>query len=233
MSEVNLNALSQPIPAKHIRKREAGKDKQGNKVFVSFITARTVMNRLDEAVGRENWKTEYTPLSIGGKPGVMCTLFIRVEGEWIGKSDVGDPSNIDEVKGAFSDSLKRAAAQWGIARELYGDGNVYDEADDEPQPKVNLQQDSFQPPVEGPAANPAAEDWITLPGALQKMVAWAHETVWAAEGLPLKHAQNRVAKALGCSKYAAIILEYRGTKEDAAKAIREYKTDSEPTDETK
>lgn len=117
MSDINWAALAAPIPPQLIKSRKVGGGGTGN-----YITARTVMNRLDGVVGPAHWYDAYTQ----GQDGtVICTLFIRVDGEWVGKSDVGTESNIEEDKGAFSDALKRAAVKWGIGRELYGDGSVY------------------------------------------------------------------------------------------------------------
>ena len=38
---------------------------------------------------------------------------------WVTKSDGAEDSTIEAVKGAYSDSFKRAAVKWGIARYLY------------------------------------------------------------------------------------------------------------------
>ncbi|MHB1424744.1 MAG: Rad52/Rad22 family DNA repair protein [Gemmataceae bacterium] len=54
---------------------------------------------------------------------VVCTLSLKIDGEWVEKSDVGSPSDQpdhgDKLKAAFSDSLKRAACKCGIGRYLY------------------------------------------------------------------------------------------------------------------
>jgi hypothetical protein len=44
---------------------------------------------------------------------------------WIPKEDVGTESNTEAVKGAFSDSMKRACFNWGIGRELYTAPFIY------------------------------------------------------------------------------------------------------------
>lgn len=89
-------------------------------------------------------------------------------------------------------------------------------------------------PDEAPAPEqdevPASEHkpkahWTSEPGRINKMVAWAREEVW--HGIPLPHARNRVARALGCSNFAAIAAEYRGTPEDARAAILAYKPEAE------
>lgn len=87
---------------------------------VAYIDSRTVMDRLDDAVGPENWRDRYDILDSGT---VQCTIYIKVDGEWVGKSDVGAESGQqdqeDRRKAAYSDALKRAAVKWGIGRYLY------------------------------------------------------------------------------------------------------------------
>lgn len=88
---------------------------------MAYIDARVVEDRLDEALGVENWKDEYELLDGGS---VLCRLSIRYSGgEWVTKSDVGSPSEQpdkgDRMKAAVSDALKRAAVKFGIGRYLY------------------------------------------------------------------------------------------------------------------
>src|SRR3954471_118432 len=53
---------------------------------LQYITARTVMNRLDEVLGPENWWDEYHPL----EHSVLCKLSIRMpDGTVLTKSDAG------------------------------------------------------------------------------------------------------------------------------------------------
>jgi hypothetical protein len=53
----------------------------------------------------------------------MCKLRLKIGKRWITKVDVGSqseqPDEGDRMKAAFSDSLKRAAVKFGIARYLY------------------------------------------------------------------------------------------------------------------
>ena len=87
---------------------------------LAYLTARAVMNRLDEVVGAENWQDKYTPAPAGGgKAGWICELSLRLGDEWITKSDGADESDIEAVKGGISDAFKRAAVKWGIGRYLY------------------------------------------------------------------------------------------------------------------
>jgi hypothetical protein len=88
-----------------------------------YVTARTVMNRLDEIVGGENWWDDYVPL----EHSVVCRLTIRMpDGSTLTKSDAGGYAGLadsgDDEKSGFSDAFKRAAVKFGIGRYLYRDG---------------------------------------------------------------------------------------------------------------
>lgn len=111
-------ALAAPFGADEVRTRnQNGRDLQ-------YITARTAMNRLDEAVGPSNWWDRYTPL---GDSAVVCELSVRMpDGSVLTRSDAGgfskthDPSDVE--KSGLSDAFKRAAVKFGVGRYLYGDG---------------------------------------------------------------------------------------------------------------
>jgi len=88
-----------------------------------YITARTVMNRLDDVVGPENWWDEYFP----HENSVLCRLTIRMpDGSTLTKSDAGGYAGMadsgDDDKSGYSDAFKRAAVKFGVARYLYRDG---------------------------------------------------------------------------------------------------------------
>jgi hypothetical protein len=89
----------------------------------SYVTARTVMNRLDEIVGPENWWDDYT-----FQPScVVCRLSIRLpDGVIVTKVDAGGAAGLsdegDDDKSACSDAFKRTAVKFGVGRYLYRDG---------------------------------------------------------------------------------------------------------------
>jgi hypothetical protein len=110
-------ALAAPFEHDEVRVRpQEGRQLQ-------YITARTVMNRLDDVLGPSNWWDEYVPL----EHSVICRLTIRLpDGSTLTKSDAGGyagmPDSGDDDKSGFSDSFKRAAVKFGIGRYLYRDG---------------------------------------------------------------------------------------------------------------
>lgn len=86
-----------------------------------YITNRAIQQRLDQVVGKGYWKNKYIPWHNGSQ---LCELSIKVvyeDGsfEWIEKVDGAECSDIESIKGGLSDSMKRAAVQWGIGRYLY------------------------------------------------------------------------------------------------------------------
>ena len=82
---------------------------------LAYIDARCAMKRLDEVVGSHNWQDDYK--SIDGR--TVCNLSVRINGEWITKSDGAGDTNIEGEKGGLSDAFKRAAVKFGVGRYLY------------------------------------------------------------------------------------------------------------------
>lgn len=83
--------------------------------FVAYIDARQAMDLLDKACGKGNWQDKYE--LVNGT--LFCHLGIKIDGEWIWKTDCGTESNVEKEKGEVSDAFKRAAVKWGVGRFLY------------------------------------------------------------------------------------------------------------------
>ena len=89
---------------------------------VPYVTSRAIQDRLDGVLGSENWRNEYQPWHSGGKKGAqICgiSLYLEERSEWVTKWDGAEDTDIESVKGGLSDSMKRAAVQWGVGRVLY------------------------------------------------------------------------------------------------------------------
>ncbi len=110
-------ALAAPFDAHEVKTRsQSGRQ-------LHYVTARTVMNRLDAVLGPENWWDEYTP----SEHSVSCRLTLRLpDGSTLTKGDAGGYAGMadqgDDDKSGFSDSFKRAAVKFGVGRYLYRDG---------------------------------------------------------------------------------------------------------------
>jgi hypothetical protein len=129
----------------------------------NYVTARTVMNRLDAVLGPENWRDEYRP---AGDSSYVCRLTIVLpDGTAVAKEDAGGAAGMadsgDDDKSMFSDALKRTASKWGVGRYLCGDGTpTFAAADPDPArgPKPVVEVDRPTAPalvsaVAGPGAN--------------------------------------------------------------------------------
>ena len=115
--------LSQPFEPEDLEWRVQTTMKDNTKgLAVAYVTNRAIQDRLDAVVGPENWRNEFRPWHGDGKKDAqICGISIYHEGrgEWITKFDGAEDSDIEPVKGGLSDSMKRAAVQWGIGRLLY------------------------------------------------------------------------------------------------------------------
>jgi hypothetical protein len=81
-----------------------------------YVDNRAIQNRLDDVFGPFGWKNEFKEWRGNSQ---LCGISIKFLDEWITKWDGADDSNTEAIKGGLSDSMKRAAYQWGIGRYLY------------------------------------------------------------------------------------------------------------------
>ena len=113
--------LAMPFAPEDLEWRLQRADKDGKwGIAVPFVTNRAIQNRLDDVVGPENWYNDFKPWhGVGGKEAQLCGISIRYGDGFITKWDGAEDSDIEPIKGGLSDSMKRAAVQWGIGRVLY------------------------------------------------------------------------------------------------------------------
>ena len=123
-SKIDLSRLAEPFDEADIEWRvsRAGTGSKGIYCHVlAYCTARAIQKRLDEVCGPENWRNESMTLHElrTGPIAMQVGISIRINGEWITKWDVSEPTKIEPAKGGFSGAMKRAGAQWGVGRYLY------------------------------------------------------------------------------------------------------------------
>ena len=122
----DLQLLAEPFDLSDLEWRVARAGEKNGRVWamaLTYITARAIMDRLDDVCGPDGWQSEYRDL--GGS--LSCGIGIKVGKDWVWKWDgtghLASNSGLDSAdagKGDFSNALKRAGVQWGIGRYLYG-----------------------------------------------------------------------------------------------------------------
>jgi hypothetical protein len=173
-------ALAAPFLAGEVKTRTQG----GRQL--SYITARTAMNRLDTVLGPENWRDSYRS---GGENSIVCRLEIRLNsGEWLAKEDAGGFAGMsdsgDDDKSGYSDSFKRACVKFGIGRYLYRDGvpdyaqGEHGEVRDEParsQPQPPRDSHREEPRDHAPRGNGNGGGYSGPPRSGKALFAWTKE----------------------------------------------------------
>jgi hypothetical protein len=164
-----FSALAAPFDRQDLKERPGGRGKN-----LTYITARTAMNRLDEVLGPEGWSDRFYEVCNV----LFCEITITLpDGTKVSKSDGGgfkemteggkvDQENTDKT--GPSDAFKRAAAKFGIARYLYKDGTADLGQTTSGQHAEN--QDADPPPERErrqPGGNPS--------GGGRKLFAWAKD----------------------------------------------------------
>ena len=122
MSEENkmLEALQRPIQENEIEWRVSA-SKEGKILVVPYVDSRAVRGRLNEAFGVFGWESKYREV----EGGFVCSLTVHAPSSLITKEDGANKTKIEPVKGGISDSLKRAAVNFGIGENLYNYPSVW------------------------------------------------------------------------------------------------------------
>lgn len=94
----------------HWRVGATNKDKTSG-LALAFVNARDVMKRFDDVCG-DLWQVEYP---FAG----CCRIGIKIDSEWIWRSNGAGETQVEGEKGIYSDAFKRAAVLWGPGRYLY------------------------------------------------------------------------------------------------------------------
>lgn len=122
VTDTLLRQLKEPFDLKFVKWRVGATDKEKTKgIAIAYIDSREVMKRLDDVCGIDNWRNRLT--AIDG--GFISEIDIKIDGEWITRSNAAGNTNIEPLKGGASDAFKRAASTWGVGRYLYYLPNVW------------------------------------------------------------------------------------------------------------
>jgi hypothetical protein len=114
---MDYKGLSRPLEIKDVDFRVQSINNGGYATILAYKDARVDMNRLDEVVGPNRWKKDYSVINNQLFCGV--SILDMETGQWVTKWDVGTESFTEAEKGQASDAFKRACFNWGIGRELY------------------------------------------------------------------------------------------------------------------
>ena len=154
-------ALGAPFDQSELKLRtQAGRQ-------MPYVTARTIMNRLDEVLGPENWWDDFVPL----EHSVICRLTIRLpDGTVLTKCDAGGYAGLadpgDDDKSGFADAFKRTAVKFGVGRYLYRDGVPnFGRGDSKKSSGVSREPADIVVPARpaAPAASPPVEEPMPPP----------------------------------------------------------------------
>ena len=141
--------LAAPFAAGEVKERVGATTKDKKKgLALSYIDARTVMQRLDEVLGIGGWQDKY----IADGDRIICELSVKVGGEWVTRSDGSALGGADKkmdsedaYKTVVSDAFKRAAVKFGVGRYLYGLPSKWKEIDQYGQFVKGPRQQGAQP----------------------------------------------------------------------------------------
>ena len=120
---MNLEELKKPFPANkiHWRVGAVNKQKPGEEaaIALAYIDARDLYERLDEVCGADKWQLRY-PFAGCCEIGILVGADDKDRAtEWIWKANGAGESDVEQIKGQYSDAAKRAGVPWGIAQYLY------------------------------------------------------------------------------------------------------------------
>jgi hypothetical protein len=170
-----LEALKEPFGAHEIHWRVGSVTKKKDKATaLAYLDARDVMKRLDDVLGIENWKDSYEaepPRTVRKRDRdgtfyneqvcgrVIGTISIRINGEWIAKSDGAGETAGEGEKGGISDAFKRAAVKLGVGRYLYYLGTSWHPIDEwkKLKSRPTLPQWALPKAKEAPPAEPVPD----------------------------------------------------------------------------
>ncbi len=112
MEESITKKLKEPFEASliHWRVGATSQDKKTG-IALAYINARDVMKRFDDVCG-DNWQVDYPFKG-------CCRIGLKINDEWLWRSNGAGETDIEGEKGVYSDSFKRAAVLWGVGRYLY------------------------------------------------------------------------------------------------------------------
>lgn len=117
-----LKQLKDPFDPRFVKWRVGATSVDKTKgIALAYIDSREVKKRLDEVCGLAGWRDRLIPV----QDGFISEIDIKIDGEWVTRSNAAGNTKVEAIKGGASDAFKRAAAKWGIGHYLYYLPNVW------------------------------------------------------------------------------------------------------------
>lgn len=196
----NITArLQAPFAAEEIEWRVGKTNGDKTKgMALAYVTNRAIQNRLDDIFGPFGWQNKFIEW---GDKAQLCGISVKDPdtGEWITKWDGAEDTDFEATKGGLSDSMKRAAYQWGIGRYLY-------------------KLDAVWVPVKQ-----VGKSYIIEPGKEPKLPAWALPRGTQGKNTPPKETPTKTQIT---AEQTSILLELAGGAENLKTALAKMGIDS-------
>ena len=115
---IGWKGLAAPFTADEVEWRIARSGSKNGKPWASvlvYVTARAIMDRLDQVVGPDQWWDEYRM----EEHGILCGISIRTPEGVVTKWDGSPETQVESFKGGLSKAFVRCAVKWSIGRYLY------------------------------------------------------------------------------------------------------------------
>ena len=117
-----LKQLKNPFDPKFVKWRVGSTNGDKTKgIALAYIDSREVKKRLDEVMGLAGWRDRLIPVD----GGFISEIDLKIDGEWITRSNAAGNTKVEAIKGGASDAFKRAASKWGVGHYLYYLPNVW------------------------------------------------------------------------------------------------------------
>lgn len=117
-----LAQLKQPFDPKFVKWRVGATNADKTKgIALAYIDSREVKKRFDEVCGIANWRNRLVPVT----DGFISEIDIKIDDEWVTRSNAAGYTKVESVKGGASDAFKRAGSTWGVGHYLYYLPNVW------------------------------------------------------------------------------------------------------------
>lgn len=125
-----LNQLKNPFDPRFVKWRVGATNAEKTKgIALAYIDSREVKKRFDEVCSIAGWQDRLIPVD----GGFISEIDIKINNEWVTRSNAAGYTKVEPIKGGASDAFKRAASKWGVGHYLYYLPNVW--VDIKPQGK--------------------------------------------------------------------------------------------------